>query len=220
MFYQPVQDQRLFKPGVLYSQIDWTRFHTIVSEFDGRIREWYLNPAKTLQCISGHYAFSVMALACLLTDTLSQFYSGKPSSDRETFKEFVRQQFPTFAQLLPTAINRPAHSNPATLTDFADVLYHGFRCGILHEAHITPYGVLSAQDMILSCVPTGLTFYQGGVDCPTVVIYPKLFLDALEAFLVTYVSQLLNPDAAFNDLRTHFKTKFKASFGIDITNAA
>jgi hypothetical protein len=218
MFYQPVQDQRLFKPGVLYSQIDWTCFQTIVSEFDGRIREWYLNPARTLQCISGDYSFPVMALACLLTDTLSQFHSGNPSG-RKTFKEFVRQQFPEFAQLLPTAINRPAHSDPPILTDFADVLYHGFRCGILHEAHITPYGVLSGQDTIFSCEPTGLTRYQGGAFCPTVVIYPKLFLDAVEAFLVTYVSQLLNPGPEFIDLRTHFKSRFTASFGIDITNA-
>ena len=220
MFYQPVQDQRLFKPGVLYSQIDWTSFQTIVSEFDSRIREWYLNPAKTLQCISGHYAFPVMALACLLTDTLSQFHSGETQSRGDTFKNFVRQQFPEFAQLLPTPINRPGNPNPPTFTDFADVLYHGFRCGILHEAHITPYGVLSGQNTILSCVPAGLTRYQSGADCPTVVIYPKLFLDALEAFLATYVSQLLNTDAAFVGLRTNFKTKFTASFGIDITNAA
>jgi len=220
MFYEPVLTARWFKPGIRYSDINWNSFPTIVSEFDGRIREWYLNPGKTLNCISGHYAFPVMALACMLTDTLSQFYTGLPKSTRGTFIDFVRQQFPEFAQPLPTAINRPPGSNPATITDYAQALYFGFRCGILHEAHVTPYGAITGQDTMLDFHAAGATRYQGGADCPTITIDPKRFLDALEAFLVTYISQLLNPDAAHEPLRTAFKTKFRLSFGIDITNAA
>ena len=219
MFYEPVLAARWFKPGIKYSDINWNSFPAIVSEFDGRIREWYLNPGKTLACISGHYAFSVMALACMLADTLSQFYTGAPQSARGTFIDFVRQQFPEFAQPLPAAINRPPGSNPATITDYAQALYFGFRCGILHEAHVTPYGAIASQAAMLEFHAAGATRYQSGADCPTVSIDPKRFLDALEAFLVTYVSQLINPDAAHDPLRTAFKAKFHFSFGIDITNA-
>ena len=48
MFYEPVLTARWFKPGIRYSDINWNSFPTIVSEFDGRLREWYLNPGKTL----------------------------------------------------------------------------------------------------------------------------------------------------------------------------
>jgi hypothetical protein len=220
MFYEPVLTARWFKPGVRYSDINWNSLPTIVSEFDDRIRQWYLNPAKCLQSISGDYAFPVMALACMLTDTLSQFYSGQPQSRRSTFIAFVRQQFPEFTQALTPPIDRPPGSNPATISDYAEALYFGFRCGILHEAHVTPYGAISGQGTLLDLHPAGVTRYQDGAHCPTITIDPKRFLDALEAFFVAYVSQLLNPDSAHDPLRTAFKTKFGLSFGIDITNAA
>ena len=221
MFYQPVLEARWFKPGIRYSQINWSSFSSVVSEFDGRIREWYLNPAKCLQCNSGHYAFSVMALACLLTDTLSQFHSGRLESSKTTFVAFVRQQFPEFSQTLMNPIQRPPGSRPPPqITDYAEALYHGFRCGILHEAHIDVYGAIAGQDTVVKCQADGITRYHGGGDCPTVIIDPKRFLELLDGFLVTYVSQLLDSNAAYDSLRSAFKIKFNSSFGIDITNSA
>jgi hypothetical protein len=150
MFYEPVLTARWFKPGIRYSDINWNSFPTIVSEFDGRMREWYLNPGKTLNCISGHYAFPVMALACMLTDTLSQFYTGAPQSKRGTFIAFVRQQFPEFAQPLPTAIKRPTGTKPATITDYAQALYFGFRCGILRLRQVARLSTVGSHQWELT----------------------------------------------------------------------
>ena len=142
MFYTPIPAGRIFSPGVLYSDINWTSLREVVTAFGTRIREWYMQPARALEVASGNYAFAVMALNCLLIDTLSQFFSGEPQSKRSVFLSFVGPKLPAFSQRLSTPIERPTGSNPAALEDVAQVLYFGFRCGILHEAHVPLYGAI------------------------------------------------------------------------------
>src|SRR6478609_4615295 len=112
MFYTPVLAGRIFSPGVLYSDINWNSFREVITAFDRRIREWYVQPARALEAASGDYAFAVMALNCLLTDTLSQFFSGEPQSKRSVFLSFVRSKLPAFSQRLIASIERPSGSSP------------------------------------------------------------------------------------------------------------
>lgn len=219
MFYEPVLTNRWFKPDVLYSDIDWTDFPTIVSEFESRVREWYLQPARTLQSASGHFAFPVMALACMLLDTLSQFHNGTSRSSRGGFINFVRQQFPLFDEPISPSIERPKGCDPSEITNTAEALYFGFRCGILHEAHVTPYGAISGLDRVVRIEASGVTRYQNGRDCPTVIFDPHRVLDELSSFLERYVAKLRDKDSAHEPLRNAFKAKFGSSFGVDISNA-
>jgi len=219
MFYDPILTNRWFKPGVLYSDVDWTDFATIVAEFDSRIREWYVQPARALQSVSGHFAFPVMALACMLLDTLSQFYSGDSKSSRATFIDFVRQQFPQFNDPISPPVERPPGCRPPKITDTAEALYFGFRCGILHEAHVTSYGAISGLDHIVQIEAAGVTRYRDGRDCPTVIFDPHRVLDELDLFLKEYVDKLRDTNTAYEPLRRAFKAKFSSTFGVDISNA-
>lgn len=221
MIYEVVQANRYFDKDRRYCAIDWTKLDQVVDAFQKRIRDWYLDPAMEL-AKNGHFAFAVMALNCLLIDTMSQFTYGKESSEASAFKQFIRDKLSQYSPPLSTAIQHNDGTRKATLTDVADVLYHGFRCGILHQAHITPYGL--ADPGAIQPVrqePSGYTKYKSsGADCLSVVVNPlKLLADVSKVF-ECYIQDLKNRDSKYDQLRVNFKDKFSKSFGVDVSSAA
>jgi hypothetical protein len=215
VFYQPIQTDRFFSRSKLYTSIDWTKLSDIVPAFMERITDWYIGPGSALAG-DWHNAFSVMAVDCLLIDTLAQFERGKDESDRTTFIEFVKATLPPFAVTLSPAIKRPGK---ADITTPAEALYFGFRCGILHEAHIPPYAGLHPEPGLVRIVPTGHTRYADGTDCTAVMMDPVRLFRELETIFERYILNLLDPSTVHDPLRAAFKKKFTSSFGIDITNA-
>ena len=216
MFYQPVQySDRHFARETLYTEIDWTKLMSIVPAFKDRIEDWYIVPARAL-ATDWHNAFSVAALDCLLIDTLAQFEKGLPQSESGVFINYVKNKLPQFAAALPSNIRR---NGKADITTPAEALYFGFRCGILHEAHIAPYCQVLGESRIVRVEPIGVTKYADGSDCCAVVLDPMELLLALEPIFNTYIENLLCPSARHDPLRVAFKKKFKASFGIDIDAA-
>lgn len=216
VFYRPIQTDRYFSRSRLYTSIDWTKLADIVPVFMERITDWYVGPGSALAA-DWHNAFSVMAIDCLLIDTLAQFEKGKDESDRTTFIEFVKAKLPQFAVALRPAIRRPGKPD---ITTPAEALYFGFRCGILHEAHVPPYAGLRPEPGIVLVVPTGHTRYADGTDCPAVLVDPIRLFRELETIFERYVLNLLDPSPAYEPLRASFRKKFTSSFGIDITGAA
>jgi len=232
-FYAPVQNARAFRIGKSYDQIDWSKFRDVIDEFHRRIDEWYIKPAKELGK-NGYFAFSVMAINCLLVDTLSQYYYGNDLSPTEQkqpknkkknpigsgalessgakFKDFLVERLKHRTGSLPTKITTPR----GDLLTYEDVLWSGFRCGILHEAHIPLYGAIYGVQNVLDFQPTGFTKYANGADCPTVICFPQKLRDELEMAFLEYLDDLWNPDPAFDDLRRRFKAKFEDSFGVTI----
>lgn len=220
-FYIPVQNARAFRRMTRYDQINWNDFTAVVDAFHGRIDDWYILPTKELinHKDGGHYSFAVMALNCLLIDTMSQFYYGLLTSSGKKFKDFVRDRIPKLAGNLPTQINQPVsphNHNGDPLSTYEEVLYTGFRCGILHQAHVPLYGVLSGVPTPFAFQNNGTTQYAAGPDCPSVICHPRKVFGEVETAFLQYLDDLLNPDPKFNGLRQHFKTKFEDSFGVTI----
>jgi hypothetical protein len=212
---------RFFSKTVLYSQIDWSNLDQVVDAFRQRIHDWYLDPAKEL-AKNIHFAFSVMALNCLLIDALSQFVSGKQASEATEFKQFVRMRMPgTYSSPLPTTIQHDDGKRKHVLSDVADVLYHGFRCGILHQAHMSPYcGIApNARDPVHIEASGMLKYKSSGADCPAVIIDPLALLEDLLKSFEAYVGELKDRDPRHDALRAKFKNKFSSSFGVDVTQA-
>lgn len=224
MFYevdQAAQANRAFSKTALYSQIDWTNLDQIVDAYRERIQDWYLDPAKEL-AKNVHFAFAVMALNCLLIDTLSQFVAGIESSDNGKFKDFIRSRLPSiYSCRLSTTVHH-YDGKQATLGDVADVLYHGFRCGILHQAHIPPYGgVDPGARHAAHAGMYGLVKYKSsGADCPSIIVNPLILLADLDDAFESYVQELKDRDSKNDDLRAKFKKKFSSSFGVDVNTAA
>lgn len=220
MFYRPVQANRMFSKTVRYVDIDWFDLDTVVTAFETRIGSWYFKPADELaQLPGGHYAFSIMAIDCLLIDTFSQFATGMLESRQGIFKQFVRDNLPNFSAQLSYPIDHLDHrrNGPKQLKRLEEVLYHGFRCGILHEAHIPLYGSIDPSGPHFRETPSGLATYAStGADCPNVTINPLLLLGDLKSYFASYVVRLKSTDTQDEPLRKKFKVKFSDSFGVSV----
>lgn len=219
----------------MYASITWSDFKQVVDAFKTRIEDWYIKPAEALRQAAWNNSFAVMAIDCLLIDTLSQFHYGKMMSSRGTFKRYVRKKLKPFRANLPEKIIvRPARRKrrkaPTTklkpqkqeyYEDFADILYHCFRCGILHEAHITGCGGLAGLGgKMVDIDPDTCTTYRDGKRCPTVRMDPTAIFDEVKKLFDQYIADLLNPDQKFNARRKKFKRKFTDCIGINIMDAA
>jgi len=222
MFYQVSLDNREFSAGAFYDGVNWGSLNDIVENFRRRVTWWYLEPAELLQKAGEQHAFPVMALSCILLDSMSQFYFGTNTSSRGNFINFVRMWLPEFAVNLPAPIQHkidPSPNAPQILVDYAEVLYFAFRCGILHDAHVTPYGMVRGGLQIITFSPNGFTSYVAGGDCPTVLVDPWRILDRVRDVFNAYLNRILDPNLANDILRTQFKFKFSESFGVDVTGA-
>jgi hypothetical protein len=186
---------------------------SIVPAFMERITDWYIGPGSLLAS-DWHNAFTVMAIDCLLIDTLAQFEQGISESTGPIYVDYVRRKLPEFSPRLPAPIKRP--TRPDLLTG-ADVLYSGFRCSIVHEAHIPPYASINPEPGIVRYVASGHAIYADGTDCTAVFVDPIRLFRKLESIFEEYIHSLLDPTQT--TLRSMFKRKFTSNYGIDISAA-
>jgi len=230
MFYEPVTTNRFFEKHETYEGVDRDRHDLakIIDAFERRIRGWYIEPIEYLftHHDPGHFAFAIMAMNCLLIDTLSQFETGEPEGTPDIFKEFVRLNLPNYSGSVSIDHYRPGRASPTALVDVADVLYHGFRCGILHQAHAPLYCGINPgtnppqiEATNLAKYSVGATSSVPGADCPVVIMYPEHLFGELMACFARYLTNLKDTNATYDPIRATFKKKFSDSFGIDIMAA-
>lgn len=215
--FKPVKCNRLFAAGRRYDQISWNNWQSVVDAFRDQMEGWYLRPIRVLRS-DGDHAFAVMSLCCTLVDTLSQYYYGVQEGTNKEFKDFINEKFPDFDAPLSAEITYTYRGSPKKLKKLSDVLYTGFRCGIVHEAHSKLYTGIYGTGQMVKEEPMGFTQYQDGTDCPTVIVDPGFFHDRLEKVFCDYLSDLRSSHTTSLSLRDKFKKKFLHSYGIDIEN--
>lgn len=169
--------------------------------FETRINDWFINPAKELSK-NKDFGFPLVVISCVLVDTLSQFYYGSPKSKGEDFKRFLREKISDFNLKLPKPILHSINDRMVKLEDFADVFYHGFRCGILHEAKIL-YGEIEVSDK-----PMLRWVNQGKFG--KLIIDPIRLLNKMENLFKTYLVNLKKDKM----LKNNFEKKFNEYFSI------
>ena len=192
----------------------------MVGEFKKQVYAWYVTPARVLMRKSGHYSFASLSLTCTLIDMLSQFHHGHTRSTKTLFIRYCRGQFPELRKRFSSGIPFKKGKKIVFLQDGATVLYHGIRCGVMHEAHPALYSAISGKGVILTYYKTGLTeFTQNGRhfrSCPTVVFDPGPLLEKVVVILRGYLSRLVDPDPLKEPLRRKFRVKFVDSYGVPI----
>ena len=163
---------------------DWERALCILK---ARIRERYLEPTSHLishererPASSRKFGFSVMAISCLLVETLESFAQGvldTKGRSESLFMDFLgRQEFaPPFDDRL------------------AKVFYKDVRCGILH------IGETQRDAQIWSIGP--LVKPHGN----SIRINRTEFYEQLESYFRNYLASLANPAEA--ELRTNLRKK-------------
>ncbi|TAL61320.1 MAG: hypothetical protein EPN88_14890 [Bacteroidetes bacterium] len=103
--------------------------------FQTRINDWYFRPINEL-INDDNNGFPVILLSCTLIDTMSQFQFGAQFDDTKVYLYFLRNNIPEFQQKLKKPIKHTYKNRKIQLTDYAEVFYFGFRCGLIHESRI------------------------------------------------------------------------------------
>jgi hypothetical protein len=127
------------------------------------------------------FGFAVLAVDCLLIETLGAFIKGLEDTDGKSKK--------TFCEFLTT---RLAFSRHFTAT-LAEQFYYDFRCGILHQAEIGGTSkVWSVGPLIRS-------------DAGKIVVNRNTLHELLKTDFQNYLAELRDPSNV--DLRRNFRTK-------------
>lgn len=126
--------------------------------------------------------FAVMALDCLLIETISQFYRGVSSNrgcSKLKYKNFLKKHFEAFND------------------DIAEKFYDHFRCGILHQAETKKNSKIRIKD--------SLPIVKYTDDGNGLIINRKKFHKELLGIIDNYIEKLKDPIE--KDLREKFRRK-------------
>lgn len=167
---------------------DWIK---MVAIFRDRLHGRFLEPVDLIAAnpkIGEFAGFSIMALDCLLVETLNQFYQGLD----ETPKDHKRQFWKFF--------RASEHFKPYLTKKVSDIFYSHVRCGLLHQAQTKKDTLIRAdQEKMFRPAPGGLV--KG------IIVDRVLFHNALKKEIETYIEKLETDDEANQNLRTNFIKK-------------
>lgn len=159
---------------------DWNEAIAILRD---RIEGRYFNQIALLAHDINANGFTIMALNCLLIETLFQFRDGKeetPRPNSKTYPAFLLQEF----------------SSAFTDQQVAESFYSNIRCGILHSAQTKNESRLSDREDVI------VTF-----DGETLVVSVKGITSMLKTYFERYLQKLSDPNES--TLRTNFIKKMK-----------
>lgn len=165
---------------------DWER---AIDIFSKRLTERYLEPAdrlveieKDLQPTQKKYGFTVLAIDCMLIETLQSFYEGETDTNGKSKKMFVN--FLT---------GRDSFKTYFTTTDLAERFYYNYRCGILHQSETQVGAKVWAVGELLMQHGTDLTVNR------------VAFHEGLKKEFEKYIETLKNPSNS--NERANFEKK-------------
>lgn len=163
------------------SESDWNVAVTILKD---RIEGRYLNQIDLLSNDVNANGFTIMALNCLLIETLYQFREGKDKTparqNKEVYSDFLMHEFP----------------REFSSQRIAESFYTDIRCGILHSAQTKNESRLSDREDIV------VAFEQN-----TLVVSVKGVSSLLKTYFERYLQKLSNPNEVA--LRNNFIRKMK-----------
>ncbi len=174
------------------SEEDWQK---AVDIFEDRVQSQFLNIASAVMDYP-FAGFAVVALDCLLIETLQQFREGKERSPKGRSKEF----FVRF--LTETSFGEYFDREKAGL------FYKHIRCGIFHQAEIEGNSEINRD------LPQPLSLDEGQKGLSVDI---RWFHHTLEKVIGEYVATLRAPGPDSDDARLKFRHKMDYITGVQRT---
>lgn len=144
----------------------------------------------------GISGFAIIALDCLLIETLNQFYNGWDETKGKHWKLFKSSLF---------------FKDEFNISRKAEIFYSHFRCGILHQAQTKKQSKIRIDTPNMVQISVQEDIEQG------LIINRKLFHDALKNEIKLYSERLKNPKSQDDfKLRDNFKIKMNFIVGCRI----
>ncbi len=156
-------------------------FEKAVDIFKDRIEGRFLAQIDQLSCDCDRNGFAIMALECLLIETLGQFVAG-----REDNQGCSRSQYTAF---LKTQLG----ISPV----LADEFYSKIRCGILHQAQTKAESALTPS--------MGVPAVYRDCERKYLMVGVNKFIEMMEDYVAFYCDRIKDP--AEIELRTNFIRK-------------
>ena len=154
---------------------DWVKATKI---FEERISARYIEPADLLMesdnkrnPVDRRYGFSIMAIDCLLIETLQSFKEGKTNTKNKSKSVFVN--------FLTQSDEFKAHFDEKQ----AERFYNEFRCGILHQAEVMGEALLWSVGMLKGKNLEGVPY-----------INRTVFHECVKKEVASYIGKLNNPE--------------------------
>lgn len=177
---------------------DWDK---AISIFEDRINFRYMNVIGAINSNSNFSGFSVMALSCMLIETLAQFYDGLENSNDATFPcghamnntDFYTQFLTSKSFVLRGYFNEQQ----------ARIFYQDIRCGLLHACETGGNSKIKLRD-------EELLFRQTG---GALIVYRKQFVKVLVDEFLAYCGHLRANDSRV-ELRPNFRNKMNYICGL------
>lgn len=170
---------------------DWQK---AIQIFDDRIRGRFFDPVDELIGSEKRYGFSILAIDCLVMETLQGFREGRVHHHRkskEIFKRFLLR-WQLFTDSLPEG---------ATADDLAGRFYAECRCALLHSGS-------TGEKLTVGISGKAFDFRSDG----TLKINRTKLHVGLKKTFAEYLAELRIPES--KKLRKDFKTKMDAIAGI------
>jgi hypothetical protein len=153
------------------SSNDWL---TAFDYLDKRLTERFIEPSEILiesekhkSSIDKKYGFTILAIDCMLAETIQSFYEGIINStgqSKQIFKRFL--------------LERKKFSPYFTKEKDAEDFYTNFRCGILHQTQTTCNTLIWSVGQLIQEVGE------------KVIVNRNLFHQSIKEELKTYISTL------------------------------
>lgn len=174
---------------------DWNRMAEI---FEDRIVSRFLKPVRLIaddRDIGEFSGFSILALDCIIIETLNQFYSGLDETEGAHDKAFWN--FFKNSEFFKGHFSRKK----------AFTFYSHYRCGILHQAQTKKKSVVRIdQSTMIQSVESDIS--KG------LIVDRSKFHKAVEDEITSYMEKLKNGGEENSDLRRNFVKKMNIICGI------
>lgn len=160
--------------------------------FYDRIESRYLKPVRYIANdneIGEFSGFSILAIDCLIIETLNQFYNGLDETEGEHWKAFWY------------VFKNSRHFEPSFTRQRAEIFYKHFRCGILHQAQT------KANSVIRICRPKMIEEVNPGKISDGLIVDREKFHKALESEIDDYKQKLISSAPEHKTLRDNFIKK-------------
>ncbi len=175
---------------------DWS---LMVDIFTDRIEGRYLKPIRLIEKdddISEFSGFAILALDCLIIETLNQFYKGMDETvgeHRLAFWEFFKK-----SEFFKESFSRKK----------AFVFYSHFRCGILHQAQTKNKSLVRIEcEKMIEPISSHLSY--------GLIVDREKFHDALESEIKSYKEKLESCGDEWDSLRKNFIIKMNIICGLN-----
>lgn len=169
--------------------IDWNLATEI---FRDRLASRYLSPVQHIasDCEIGEFSgFAILAIDCLLIETLNQFYNGHDETKGEHRKAFWN------------FFKKSKHFKNSFSRKKAFTFYSHFRCGILHQAQIKKLSIVRIHRDVMIKPVNPRKIGEG------MIVDREKFHGALEDEIKEYIEKLKSDSSEHDRIRENFITK-------------